>query len=138
MKQSVVIDTNIIFLALRGKGIRLRTLLDDPNCRFYAPNFLIAEIFRHKERILKHSAAEEDWVILFLTKMLQKISFVSEDAIGTGNMIAAFRLCSDIDENDTLFVALALELDCLLWTKDEVLRSGLKRKGFNQFFEPTL
>ncbi len=42
-------------------------------------------------------------------------------------------LCADIDEKDTLFVALTLELNGKLWTHDEILKTGLKRKGFNSF-----
>ena len=48
----------------------------------------------------------------------------------------AFRFCKDVDENDTAFVALTLELNALLWTKDDELKSGLRRKGFDRFFEP--
>lgn len=47
----------------------------------------------------------------------------------------AYELCGGIDENDTPVVALALELNALLWTGDEKLKEGLKRKGFNRFFD---
>jgi predicted nucleic acid-binding protein len=41
----------------------------------------------------------------------------------------------DIDEKDSVFVALTLELDGLLWTSDKKLKNGLIKKGFNSFFE---
>jgi len=34
------------------------------------------------------------------------------------------------------FVALTLELDADLWSDDEQLKTGLKKKGFWRFFEP--
>jgi len=43
-------------------------------------------------------------------------------------------LCRDIDINDAPFVALALELEAVLWTGDKTLKNGLKDKGFDRFF----
>lgn len=50
-------------------------------------------------------------------------------------MIEAYRLCHDIDEKDTPFLALALEMEAKLWTSDEILKSGLMKKGFRGFFD---
>lgn len=47
----------------------------------------------------------------------------------------AYRLCRDVDEKDTPYVALSIHLDGQLWTDDMVLKTGLKRKGFSSFFE---
>jgi predicted nucleic acid-binding protein len=53
-----------------------------------------------------------------------------EETISTTNFIHAY------DEKDTPFVALTLEIEGVLWTKDEKLKVGLRKKGFNHFFEP--
>lgn len=131
----VVVDTNIIFAALRAKYSKVRAILDQGRYLFYTPNFLIAEIFKHKERILRSSKSSEEETYEYLIKTLNKLSFVNENIISTGNFIAAYKLCKEIDEDDTPFVALSLELDCELWTKDEKLKEGLRRRGFNKFFE---
>ena len=52
MKKRVIIDTNIIFKSLRSKYSRYRDVLDKNDIEFYCPNYLITEIFKHKERIL--------------------------------------------------------------------------------------
>ena len=45
---------------------------------------------------------------------MKKIHFVHEDLISEGNYLRAYTLCKEIDENDTPFVALALEINgCL-------------------------
>jgi len=50
---SVVVDTNLIFSALIPKSSKIRELLFDPNLTFYAPNFLISEIYKHKDKLIK-------------------------------------------------------------------------------------
>jgi len=138
MKKRIIIDTNIIFKALRSKFSKYRDILDKSEIDFYCPNYLITEIFKHKERILKASKANEEEIYELLEKTLQHINFVNEEFISTVNLIQAHRLCLDIDEKDTLFVALSIELDAELWTKDDLLKSGLKQKGFDHFFDDSV
>lgn len=38
-------------------------------------------------------------------------------------------------KKDTPFVALALEMEAQLWTRDQELKDGLRRKGFDRFFD---
>jgi len=83
-------------------------VLEREDCRFFTPNFLMVEIFKHKERILQKSKIGEDEVYEILYKTLHKINFVNEETISLGNFIEAYRLCVNIDENDTPFVALTL------------------------------
>ncbi|MBI4315926.1 MAG: hypothetical protein HY679_08320 [Chloroflexi bacterium] len=59
-----------------------------------------------------------------------------EDLIAPEHRKSAYALCRDVDEADTPHVALALELDALLWTGDKRLKGGLENKGFQRFFEP--
>ncbi len=49
--KAIVVDTNIIFSSLRSKDSHTRTKLLSSTYKLYAPNFLIVEIFLHKERI---------------------------------------------------------------------------------------
>lgn len=132
---NVVVDTNLFFSALRTPHNRVRDTLDRSDLRFFAPNFLVVEIFKYKEEIVRKSKAEESEVYELLTLLLQKITFVNEEAISLGNLIHAHKLCADIDEKDSLFVALTLDLTGKYWTRDRRIREGLERKGFNQFFD---
>jgi len=120
----IIIDTNIIFSALLSKTT-LRKILFLKEYNFYSPNFVIAEIFRHKEKILKFTKSEESDVYEYLNSILKKVNFVNEEIISRENRQEAFRLCFDIDPKDIPFVALALELNALLWTGDKKLREGL-------------
>lgn len=131
----VVIDTNVVFKALRLKYSSIREVLNQGTYHFYAPKFLLVEIFKHKEKLLRNNKQPEDEFYEYLNLLLQRITFVNEDIISIGNYLEAYRLCKDIDEKDVPFVALAIQLGCELWTYDEPIREGLKQKGFNHFFE---
>lgn len=131
----VVIDTNVVFKALRLKYSSIREVLNQGTYHFYAPKFLLVEIFKHKEKLLKNNRQPEDEFYEYLNLLFQRITFVNEDIIEIGNYLEAYRLCKDIDEKDVPFVALAIQLGCELWTYDEPIREGLKQKGFNHFFE---
>jgi predicted nucleic acid-binding protein len=136
MRQTVIIDTNILFRALRTRNERLRDALTAPGYRFLTAKYLIVELFKHKERIVANAQCPESETLLYLHEILRLIEFVDEDIIHTGSYVEAYRLCGDIDPNDTPFVALTLELDALFWSGDEVLKTGLRKKGFHRFFEP--
>lgn len=42
----------------------------------------------------------------------------------------AVRLCNQVDEHDTMFVAATLFIEGFLWTGDKKLRKGLRENGF--------
>lgn len=129
-------DTNLLFAALRSLNSNFREKLFSDEYIFYAPKYIIVEIFKHKERIVKNTRVEDEHEIYeYLNEILQRIHFFNEDFVSIANYIKAYQLCKNVDENDTPFVAQALELNAKLWTRDEKLKAELKRKGFDQFFE---
>lgn len=93
--------------------------------KFYAPNLLRIEIERYQEKLTRTSKLSKIALSEASTKVMAKITFISEDLISRESWIQAFELVSQIDENDTPFVALALDLKCQLWTGDKKLSQGL-------------
>lgn len=133
-RQAVVVDTNIVFKALRLKNSAIRDALTEGQYQFYAPKFLFVEVFKHKEKLLRNNTQSEDDLYEYLNTLLQHITFVNEDTVSVGSYLEAYRLCREVDEKDVPFVALALELNCPLWTVDQFIRDGLVAKGFTAFF----
>lgn len=131
----VVIDTNVVFKALRLKYSSIREVLSQEDIVFYAPKFLIVEVFKHKEKILKNNQQLEDEFYEYLNLLLNRITFINEDFVSIGSYLEAYRLCKEIDEKDVPFVALTIELDCELWTFDTPIIKGLTALGFTKFFE---
>jgi len=134
---AVVVDTNLAFKALASGGGDLRNRMD-PTLRLqlHSPLFLFIELFKHKERLLHASRLSEEELLEALQVLLDRIQFATESNIPLGTWMEAHRLCRDVDDKDTAFVALTLHLDGQLWTEDEELKTGLRAKGFNRFFTP--
>lgn len=131
----LVLDTNMIFSALIPRFSKIRDVLFDNNLSLYAPNFLITEIYKHKDKMIKSSKLNESEFYLYLNAIIERINFVPIDFIGLSSRQKAYNLCKDIDLKDIPFVALAIELDLPIWTGDKKLKEGLKLKGFDAFLE---
>ncbi len=133
----IVVDSNIIFSSLLKKGEAFRDIFFSDSYKLYSCNFSIIEIFKYKEKILKYSKIDEPELLDKLYKVLKHVTFINEKFISTDCFEKAYDLCSDIDEKDTLFIALTIELDSVFWTGDKKLINGLKKKGFDRFFQIT-
>lgn len=134
--QLIIVDTNILFSALLNSQPSFTEILIGSGCRFFVCEQVLVELFKRKEKIVKVSQLSEDEIVRIYQILLKRITLYKEDLIALENRVASYTLCKDIDESDTPHVALTLELDGLLWTGDKKLKEGLRRKGFEQFFEP--
>lgn len=135
-QQTVIVDTNILFSALVSSPSRFADAILESDHRFFVCEQTLMELFKRKEKIVKASHLSEDEIVRLYHTLLRRINVYKEDLIAPGNWVAAYALCRDVDETDTPHVALVLELGGVLWTGDKTLRGGLKRKGFDRFFEP--
>ena len=133
---SVVVDTNLIFSALIPKASQIRDILLEKNMSFYAPNYLIAEIYKHKTRIITSSKLTESEFYLYFNGVIERINFVPVDFIGVESRQKAYDLCKNVDLADSPFIALAIDLGIPLWTGDKKLKEGLRKQGFINFYSP--
>jgi predicted nucleic acid-binding protein len=135
--ECVIVDANIAFKCLNSdRGDLRRRLGSATNPQFFSPRFLFVELFKHKERLARAAKLLESELLEALYLLVSRVEFVNEANIPIGTWLEAYRLCKDIDENDTAYVALTLHLNGRFWTEDTELKSGLRTKGFNQFFVP--
>jgi len=132
---SVVVDTNLIFSALIPKASKIREILIESNLTFYSPNFLITEIYKHKDKLIKNSKLNEPEFYLYLSGIIENIKFIPTDFISKDSRQKAYDLCKDVDIKDTPFIALSIEIKRPLWTGDKKLKKELRSKGFNEFYK---
>lgn len=135
-QQLIIVDTNILFSALISSQSSFINLLLSSEYDFFVCEQVLVELFKRKDKLIKVSNLSENEIIRIYQILLKRITLHKEDLISLENRASAYALCQDIDESDTPHVALTLELKGLLWTGDKKLKEGLKRKGFDQFFEP--
>ena len=136
MNEIVVTDANIVVSALISDNRRIRRILARKDLQFVSPKFIIVELFKHAPRIQKATKLSKDEILELFSSIVNRIKFYEEDLISVGSWTEAFRLCRDVDEKDTPYIALTLELNARIWTNDEELKIGLRKKGFADFYNP--
>lgn len=102
------------------------------------PNLFVYETFLHRNIILEKSKGTQEATHSLFEKVVEKLYFINESIISVKNFIDAYYLCKDVDDKDTPFVALSLELSVPLWTRDTILKEHLISKGFTNFFDESL
>jgi predicted nucleic acid-binding protein len=124
----IVIDSNVIFSSLlSGKTFYMDILNQN---EVYAPDFLFEEIEEYENTIIEHTPLKEDFYDYAL-EIFQSLKIVPRIAVRPNTWQKAYDLCKTIDEKDTPFLALSLELNLPLVTRDKKLYKGLLSKGFN-------
>lgn len=131
---NIVVDTNIVFSAiLNTQGKIGQILISGSNhFEFYSIGLLKDELKNHHQKILKISGYSTTQYEEIFQTIIHKIHFIDDIFISDKSLESAWDLTKDVDENDTLFVALANEMNSYLWTGDRKLISGLSAKGYKK------
>jgi predicted nucleic acid-binding protein len=124
-----VIDANILFGAIiSSKRIYFDIIR---NFELYAPDFVLKEIEKYEELILKRTKLEKKELNSFLIKLFRGITILPSIILDKNSKQKAAELCKNIDEKDIPYIALAIELDVPFITNDKKLYKGLKEKKFS-------
>lgn len=113
----LVIDTNILFSALVRNSITRKIILSDV-FEIHVPEYLFEEIDKHKEEILKKAGMGDREFNALLTLLQKHVKIVRTD-VYQNKISLAEETMKEVDETDSPFLALALELDCHLWSNDK-------------------
>ncbi len=129
----IVVDTNIVFSGILSPNGTISDLLLNSSdvFEFFAPSFILEELHNHTSKLLKLSKLTFDDLNFLKRLLLKKIDLIDVDFLSKSTWDKANKLTSGIDEFDTPFIALSLELDAPLWTGDKKLINGLKQKGID-------
>lgn len=124
----LIADTNIIFSMLLKNDSKEWSVVLREDFEIFIPKFLVIEIFKHKEKIIKLSGFSEDEILEMFYLILKYCTFFNEEDISEEIQKQAFELVKDIDQKDAVFVGAALALNAKLWSGDKKLINGLKRQ----------
>lgn len=122
----LVIDANILFAALIARKKTLEVLLH-PDIEIAAPDFIKKEWKEHQEEIAKKASLSLSEATAFLIILAEKMHFYSP-----GDMKKEIKEVKDItdDQDDIEYLALALKLNCPLWSEDKDMK---KQSRINVF-----
>ncbi len=128
--RSYVVDANAIFSAvISGREIYIQAFAANT---FYVPDFTLDEIQQYQLLLLNKTKLAPEALRVFTLRLFSNLIVVPNFLISTASYVEAFRYCKDIDEKDTAYVALSIEFDIELVSKDEVLVAGLRKKGYKK------
>ncbi len=113
----VVVDTNVIISALLRKGVTRKILFLAP-FEFYSLSYARSEIENHKKELIKKSKLEDDAFQYLLDTIFDKIQVFDLNTIEPYKN-KAIEIMTAIDISDAPFIALALHLECSIWSNDK-------------------
>ena len=118
-----VIDTNVLMsILISGKAI-YRHLLQQYT--FFSSDFAFIEIEKYQDTILKKTKLDEDSFRHFSYFVFSNVHFMPSYVVNKEAKQKAIDLVADIDIKDAPHVALALQLNLILLTRDIPLYKGL-------------
>ena len=114
----VVVDANVIFAILIKDGFSYHLLFSE-RFHLFTPEYVFTEFEKHKEEILRKTERTSADLFKFIEILKRRISIVPleelADYIGEAEKLTP-------DPNDMAYFALALKLNCAIWSNDKKLK----------------
>lgn len=123
----LIIDANIIFSAIIKNNIT-RNLIFNKHLDLITTSYVLEEIFKHRNEIKLKANLKDDEVNLLIIDFAKRISIIKETELEEF-FDESIKICPDI--NDVHYFALALKLNCPIWTNDKKLKEQNVIKTIN-------
>ena len=127
-----VIDVNVIISAVLGVGnssnvFALNSIFNKFN--FISPEFVFIEIGKHSEEIMKRTKFSQEEMKSVLDFIVKQITFISEEQYAD-KIKEAKEMLKD-HQKDSPYLALALKMDCLIFSGDKTLKKLIPNRIIN-------
>lgn len=131
----IVVDTNIVFSAILNTNNVIADIILHPKNRlnFYSTEQLLFEIHEHKDKIKKLSTYTDTELDRLILLFSNRIRFINVKLIPKEIYSKSELLTTNVDIDDTEFIALTDHIKGKFWSGDKVLRNGLIKKKWNKF-----
>lgn len=120
----LVIDANELFSAMIARGKTL-DLIFHSEIELVSPSFIVQEFEKYYKEIAEKSEFSEEETLSFFVLLLPQITFINEKEYAPFLSEAAK---ISPDPNDTHYFALALKLNCSLWSEERKFKEQQKVK----------
>lgn len=124
----LVVDANIVFSILLKSEGKTADLLFCDNFVLFTPEFILDEIKKYEEEIIKRAEITKNEFNVFLNIIFSRIRIILKNEFEQ-LLNEAGRLCPD--KKDLTYLALALHLNCSVWSNDKVLKNQNKVKVYS-------
>jgi predicted nucleic acid-binding protein len=115
----LVVDANIFFSALIRSG-KTEDLFFEPSLHLFVPEFIFEEFAKYKELIIRKTNRTESEFDYFLEILKKRVDIIPNEE--TEKFIAKAKLVCP-DEKDVDYFAIAMKLNCALWSNDKELKN---------------
>jgi predicted nucleic acid-binding protein len=131
----VVIDTNILFSAILNTNSQIAKVIlhSRQKINFYSTPAIFYELQEHKEKLKRLGKYSDVAFAEALNLFFSRIRLIDVELIPLKHFIKAEGLTSDVDIDDTEFIALTEHIRGKFWSGDKELKAGLKNKMWNKF-----
>lgn len=128
----ITVDTNIIITALINSAGQEFSILkkEQEKIDFVSCKTLVKEFYRNMQKISALTTSPLSDLLFQFHSLSGKFFWVDKDDIDENSLQKADKLIEGLDSKDYLFLAISICFDSLLWTGDNKLRKGLRRRGF--------
>lgn len=133
---NIVVDSNIIIsILIKQDGITAKRFhqLAEHN-KLFIHSYTLTELTKHNNKIKKASKLNDTDFNSSKTNILSSFTILETNAIPPSVYQKAFNLVKGIDENDTVFIAVCIYIDGILWTGDKILYYSLKERGVSNIY----
>lgn len=125
-----VIDANILMSILISGKASYKPFLTNYN--FILPDFVLIEIDRYKDVLKSRTKMQKYEFLQWSFFVFSKITILPEYVLSQESIEKSEKLLDKIDLKDISYVALAIQLDLPLLTRDKPLYEGLQKLKFRR------
>jgi len=126
---NLIIDTNIFISALIKEGL-VRGLIVHSPFNLFIPEQELIEIKRYEKLISEKSGKSIGEIRDLIRKLLRYVSIIRNEFLLYYNNQAE-SIMEKIDNDDVIFIAAALALNCPIWSEDKHFQKQKEIKIFN-------
>lgn len=125
-----VVDANVLISMLITGKASYYTLTKF--FRFYTPTYALHELDEYQSVIFEKSRLQADEIRSFAQRLFPHLRIIPSLAIDPDNQQRAEKLTQNVDPKDQAYIALTLQTNAVLLSRDKVLVGGVRKNGFRQ------
>lgn len=125
-----ILDANVIISALISGKADTKALFQYYN--FSSPEFLFNELDTHKNVILSKTRFDTQDLNAFTISIFKNLNVLPHFVLSTESLEKSHNFTKNVDTKDLYYVALAIELNQILLTRDKPLERELRKQGFRK------